>query len=65
MHRSCGTLPVSGGRPPLRGPGAASTKESVSSGLPATPEAMRLTEAFRAGVRHSLRFVKYPGIRHS
>ncbi len=56
MHRSRGTLPVSGGRPPQRGRGAASAKGRVSSGLPATPEALRLTEAFCAGVRHSPRF---------
>jgi hypothetical protein len=56
MHRSRGTLPVSGGRPPLRGRGAASAKESASSGLSATPEALHLTEAFCAGVRHSPRF---------
>ena len=56
MHRSRGTLPVCGGRPPRRGRGAASAKGLASSGLPATPEAFRLTEAFRAGVRHSLRF---------
>jgi hypothetical protein len=56
MHRSHGTLPVSGGRPPRRGRGAASAKGCASSGLPATPEALRLTEAFCAGVRHSPRF---------
>jgi len=48
MHRSRGTLPVSGWRPPQRGRGAASAKGRASSGLPATPEALRLTEAFRA-----------------
>ena len=56
MHHSRGTLPVSGGRPPLRGRGAASAKGRPSSGLSATPEALRLTEEFRAGVRHSPRF---------
>ena len=56
MHRSCGTLPVSGGRPPRRGRGTATTKGRTSSGLPATPEALRLTEVFRAGVRHSPHF---------
>ena len=45
MHRSHGTLPVSGGRPPRRGRGEASAKGRASSGLPATPEALRLTEA--------------------
>ncbi len=56
MHRSRGTLPVSGGRPPLCGCGAVSAKKSASFGLPATPEALRLTEAFCAGVRHLPRF---------
>ena len=56
MHRSRGTLPVSGGRPPRRGPGTVSAKGRASSGLPATPEALRLTEAFHAGVRHLLCF---------
>jgi len=56
MHRSRGTFPVSGGRPPRRGRGAASAKGRASSGLPATPKALHLTEAFRAGVRHSSRF---------
>jgi len=56
MRRSRGTLPVSGGRPPRRGHGAASAKGRASSGLPATSEALRLTEAFRAGVRHLPRF---------
>jgi hypothetical protein len=58
MHRSRGTLPVGGGRPPQRGRGAASAsgKGRASSGSPATPEAFRLLEAFRAGVRHSPRF---------
>ena len=56
MHRSRGTLPVSGGRPPRRGPGTVSAKGRASSGLPATPEALRLTEAFCAGVHHSPRF---------
>ena len=56
MHRSRGTLPVSGGRPPQRGRGAASAKGRASSGLPATLEALHLMEAFRAGVRHLPRF---------
>ena len=83
MHRSRGTLPVSGGRPPARGRGAASAKGRASSGLtaskkgrassglpvsakgrassgltasPSTPEALRLLETFRAGVRQSPRF---------
>ncbi len=56
MHRSRGTLPVSGGRPPQRGRGAASAKGCASSGLSATPEALHLTEAFRTGVHHSPRF---------
>ena len=60
MHRSRGTLPVRGGRPPRRGGrGAASAKGRASTGLPttpATPEALRLIEAFRTGVRHSPRF---------
>jgi len=57
MHRSRGTLPVSGGCPPRRGRGVASAKGRASSGFPATPEALHLTEAFCAGVRHSPRFV--------
>jgi len=56
MHRSRGTLPVSGGHPPQHGRVAASAKGRASSCLPATPEALHLTEAFCAGVRHSLRF---------
>ena len=56
MHRSRGTLPVSGGRLPQRGCVVASAKGRASSGLPATPEALCLTEAFRAGVCHSPRF---------
>ena len=60
MHRSHGTFPVSGGRPPRCGLGAASAKGHASSGLPATPEALPLTEAFCAGVRHSPRFATAP-----
>ena len=81
MHRSRGTLPGRGGRPPR---GSASAKGRASSGLtaakkkgressgtpasakgrassqltasPSTPEALRLLETFRAGVRQSPRF---------
>jgi hypothetical protein len=56
MHHSPGTLPVSGGRPPQRGHGAASAKGCTSSGLPATLEMLHLTEAFCAGLRHWPRF---------
>jgi hypothetical protein len=60
MHRSCGILPVCGGRPPRRGRGAASAKGLTSSGLPATSEALCLTKAFCAGVHHSPRFAAAP-----
>ena len=56
MHRSRGTLPVSGGRRRGHGRGAASAKGRASSGLPATPEAFFLTEGFRAGVHLLPRF---------
>ena len=56
MQRSRKSLLVKGGKKALRGPGAALARARASSGLPATPEALHLTEAFCAGVRHSLRF---------
>jgi hypothetical protein len=56
MQRSCKSLLVSGEKKALRGPGVAFARARASSGLPATPEALSLTEASRAGVRHSPRF---------
>jgi hypothetical protein len=56
MQRSRKSLLVSGGKKVLRGPGTAFARARASSGLPATPEALSLTEASCAGVRHSPRF---------
>jgi len=56
MQRSRKSHLVSGGKKALRRPGAAFAISRASSGLPATPEALSLTEASRAGVRHSPRF---------
>jgi hypothetical protein len=55
MQRSRKSLLVSG-KKALRGPGGAFTRAGASSGFPATPEALSLTEASRAGVRHLPRF---------
>ena len=55
MQRSRKSLLVSG-KKALRGPGGAFARARASSGLPATPEALSLTEASCAGVRHSPRF---------
>jgi hypothetical protein len=55
MQRSRKSLLVSG-KKALRGPGGAFAKARASSGLPTTPEALSLTDASRAGVRHSPRF---------
>ena len=56
MQRSRKSLLVSGGKKALRGPGGAFARARASSGLSATPEALSLTEASRAGVRHLPRF---------
>jgi len=56
MQRSRKSLLVKGGKKALRGPGAALARARASSGLPATPEALSLTETSRAGVRQLPRF---------